>query len=520
MGRPKPWTIVVVVAALFGFVFAAFSTYDFVAHLDRQVHGIHCSFIPGIESTDATGSSGCHVTLMSPYSSVFRTSMWGGLPVSLPAMGVFGFLIFFAAGLVTLNKQRDPRATLFLVLATALPVLTSAVMAYLSIVTLDAACKLCIGIYISSVLAFVGALILWRSAKKEDALDTESLPVAWGRLVAAFAVGCAFVLVPAGVYAASSPDFDRYIGECGALAEMPSEGMLVPLGPQNEALNVVEVFDPLCPACRGFEQRFDAQSESAAVSRQVLLFPLDDACNWMVDDAIHAGACAISEAILCADEASDVEPEDVIDWAFSVQEEIRSASEDDPEAAARRASQQFPSLRSCIGSPQARARLNLGLRYAVDNQMPIVTPQVFVNGVRMCDEDTDLGMDFAFSRLIERAQRDGLRDLAPRREAIAPPPRPTKRTIQLAPRTERSDPIDRLAEQAEAVSEGASEASESSAPESGSEADAEAEAGAETETDSDAEAESEPESEPEPEPAANPSGMVPPGQASMTEAAL
>jgi aminoglycoside phosphotransferase (APT) family kinase protein len=28
-------------------------------------------------------------------------------------------------------------------------------------------------------------------------------------------------------------------------------------------------------------------------------------------------------------------------------------------------------------------------------------PQVFVDGVRLCDEDTDLGMDFALSRLLE-----------------------------------------------------------------------------------------------------------------------
>lgn len=509
MSKPKPWTILVIVAGLLGFFFAAFSTYDFVAHLDRQVHGIHCSFIPGLDDTDVSGSTGCHVTLMSPYSSVFRTSMWGGLPVSLPAMGVFGFLVFFAAGLAILGKQRDPRATLFLMLGTLLPVLTSIVMGYLSIVTLDAACKLCIGIYVSSLLSFVGALMLWLSARKDDAVDTESLPVSWGRLGIAFALGVAFVLIPTGVYAASSPDFERYIGECGELGEMPSQGMLVPVGPQAEDLTVVEVFDPLCPACRGFEQRFEAQSESASVSRQVLLFPLDDECNWMVDDAIHAGACAVSEAILCADEdGSDVEPEEVIEWAFSVQEEIREASEADPEAAAQRASQRFPSLARCIGSPQARARLNLGLRYAVDNQMPIVTPQVFVNGVRMCDEDTDLGMDFAFTHLIAKAQQDGFRELAPPREGIAaPPPRPTKRrVIQLAPRTEttmepepESDPvIDQLAEQAEAVSE---TAMEPAVPESEPEADVEQPA------------------EPTMENVENPSGMVPPGQATMVEEA-
>ena len=36
--------------------------------------------------------------------------------------------------------------------------------------------------------------------------------------------------------------------------------------------------------------------------------------------------------------------------------------------------------------------------------MPIITPQLYVEGVRMCDEDTDLGMDYALERMIEQAR--------------------------------------------------------------------------------------------------------------------
>src|SRR5690606_8732769 len=97
--RPRIWSVVVVVGAVLGFAFAAFSTYDFVAHLDRQVHGLHCSFLPGITETEAGGSD-CQVTLMSPYSSVFRDSVWGGIPISLPAMSVFGFLAAWTVFLV------------------------------------------------------------------------------------------------------------------------------------------------------------------------------------------------------------------------------------------------------------------------------------------------------------------------------------------------------------------------------------------------------------------------------------
>ena len=76
--RPQIATIVVGVGALLGVFFASVSTSDFAMHLDRQVHDVHCSFIPG--AAPETGESGCQVTLVSQYSSVFRTTVWGGVP--------------------------------------------------------------------------------------------------------------------------------------------------------------------------------------------------------------------------------------------------------------------------------------------------------------------------------------------------------------------------------------------------------------------------------------------------------
>ena len=53
---------------------------------------------------------------------------------------------------------------------------------------------------------------------------------------------------------------------------------------------------PLCPACRGFENRFSKAAARDAFDRRVVLFPLDNTCNWMVDSAVHPGACAVSGA--------------------------------------------------------------------------------------------------------------------------------------------------------------------------------------------------------------------------------
>jgi hypothetical protein len=119
----------------------------------------------------------------------------------------------------------------------------------------------------------------------------------------------------------------------------------------------------------------------------------------MLDTSLHPGACAISEAVLCAEQDAD----EVLAWAFDHQEEIRERETASAGAARRMAQEQFPSLRSCIGSDTVRAELNRSLRWAVANQLPILTPQVYVQNTRICDEDTDLGLDYVLTRLASGA---------------------------------------------------------------------------------------------------------------------
>ncbi len=525
---PRILHVLLALAAAGGFLFSAVSTSDFTAHLDRQVHGIHCSFIPGADTPDVTGSSGCHATLMSPYSSVMRDSVWGGIPVSLPSMAVFAYLFVCALALVVLRKDAEPRATGYQWLAWSLPFLTSCVFGYLSLHELDAACKLCIGIYSSSTIGFLLAAVSFFVARAtasnplamadqayddlgsaETALDERVVdartarslptdaragetqlerselaadatidetgkgpdieldepprrkvrlatasemdrrlragnapgsnrrrrdeeaapadaPTGFGALALAFVVGLVFVIVPVGAYAAQAPDFERFVGACGTLAHPEDEGhVLVPLGSQTREVTMLEVLDPLCPSCRGFERRFSVHPAAEQVSRRVLLFPLDAECNRMLTTSLHPGACAISEAVLCAEgsgaerrspsgrtgeregdtpsQASGVDADEVLAWAFDHQEEIREAETASAGTARRMAAERFPSLRSCIGSATVQAELNRSLRWAVANQLPVLTPQVYVNETRICDEDTDLGLDYVLTRLTTRA---------------------------------------------------------------------------------------------------------------------
>ena len=99
-----------------GLVFAGVSTYDFVQHLDRQVHSLHCSFIPGGARERATGLSGRDdepVLVGVPHAAcgaAFRSRC--------PRWRCSRSSLFYAIDLLLTRRKDDPRATAFLALAT------------------------------------------------------------------------------------------------------------------------------------------------------------------------------------------------------------------------------------------------------------------------------------------------------------------------------------------------------------------------------------------------------------------
>jgi uncharacterized membrane protein len=395
---PHAFLILAMVGSALGLTFAAVSTYDFVAHLDRQVHGLHCSFLPGVSAPDVSGATGCHLTMMSPYSSVLRERIWGGIPISLPAMAVFAFLLFWGAFIALTGRSRDPRATGFYALAALVPVVASLGMATIAVRELGAFCKLCIAIYAASALTALAAFASYRRAEQSERLarTDQRDPLSYAGMALAFGLGCLFVGASTLAYAHKAPDFSRYAGSCGKLARPADpQKALLSLGRQSGRPEILEVLDPLCPACRAFERRFERLALGKQAKRSVLLFPLDNSCNWMVDRAVHPGACAISEAMLCAGELS----EQVLAWAFSEQEAIVAAERSQRGSAQKQVVAKFPSLAGCVGSSKVRARLNRALRWAVDNQLPVLTPQLYLDGQRLCDADTDLGLDYMLTRL-------------------------------------------------------------------------------------------------------------------------
>lgn len=75
-----------VVGSALGLVFASYSSVDYAQHLDRRLHDVHCSLIPGLTGSGAEENP-CRAAMYSAYAAVFRDRYWGGIPISLLAVG-------------------------------------------------------------------------------------------------------------------------------------------------------------------------------------------------------------------------------------------------------------------------------------------------------------------------------------------------------------------------------------------------------------------------------------------------
>ena len=412
--------IITTLGALLGAIFAAVSTSDFMQHLDRQVHAIHCSFIPG--AGKELGETGCKAVMMSPYSSFFRESVWGGVPVALWALATFAFLAY-RAGFLLWRGKPSRAETQFLLAATALPVLMTIIYAFLSVAKVGQTCKVCVGIYLSSAIVFVGALM---SHLKNP--DPPAIIPSNGKFVGWFLEGVVFValLTFTFIVFTPTPDAKKSLAGCGTLVSGDDpNGVMIPL-PSGEGEPAIEVLDPLCPACKAFDERLGASPLKSRLNLKAVLFPLDPTCNWMVTEALHPGACMVSEAMLCAGGLTGPKDEkatqEVLKWAFKNQEHLRELAAKDPASLRAKIESTFPKVKDCLGGTQVRAKLTKSLRWAVANAIPVLTPQLFVGNSRMCDEDSDLGLEFTLSKMLSKQGKAARAQLKPPPKPAAPKP--------------------------------------------------------------------------------------------------
>jgi uncharacterized membrane protein len=399
MGRVKQFgerrlALVAAAGAALGFVFAAYSTYDYAAQLDRQVHAVHCSFIPGLPAS-GDGENPCKAALFSTYSAVLRATFWGGIPISLFAVGSFAFFFAFGLYLSMARVRVAPRAYAFFALASLAPLAASIAMFFVTVLHLHGFCKLCVGIYASSVVLAVAAALAWRAHAQGDPSPPGrgwAAPVLW-----LAGLGAATAL-PATAYATSLPDYRPFLAKCGKLA-ITSEphNSLLKIPTAHPTRGVVLFEDPLCPTCRSFHDRLVDEGVFERLNVTLVMFPLDSDCNWMLDRALHPGACLMAKAVLCG---GDDKARAILEWSYDRQDELKEAGKQGSQALLAKITERWGSgVSACVGSAAAATRLNQHLHFAANNHVPISTPQMFLGDQRICDEDTDLGLKYTLAQL-------------------------------------------------------------------------------------------------------------------------
>ncbi|MBI4955963.1 MAG: hypothetical protein HY908_28340 [Myxococcales bacterium] len=453
---PARWpSVLALLGALLGLAFAGVSTLDYVQHLDRQVHNMSCSFVPGLTAA-AGADTACRAAMYSPYAALFRDRFWGGLPISLFAVGAFAFLAAFALYLLVARERAARRAAQFFALVGWTPLAASLFMAGIAIFKLGHVCKTCAGIYASSLVLAVGAIGAWitdrrsgqlvrtappppkvaapldAAAKVEaaeaaaaatavaptvvDAPDDDTtitaaqskaaVPAGLRRtgsllLLPAWLAGLgAFTAAPALVYWQDLPDYKNHVGSCGTLPKPSAASKdVLHLTSPRAVVPATLIVDPLCPTCKALHQRLAAEGILPALDAALVLFPLDSECNWNLRQPMHPGSCIVSKAIVCGEQRS--QHLQVLEWAYESQDDLLEAAKAGAGLVNVRAmvKRRFPDLDACIDDKATERRLDRMMHFAVDNKLPVSTPQLFVADQRVCDEDTDLGLAYTLRLL-------------------------------------------------------------------------------------------------------------------------
>lgn len=384
------------VGAIWGLIFAGISSLDYASHLDRGLHDLHCSFIPGAEASPV--AEGCRTALNSPYAALFKTQLWGGIPISLFGLGCFAFLLGHALSVAYSGPATSRGAGVLYALLAGSPLVVSAIMFSISWFQLGTICKTCAGIY-------VGSLVLGISAV---GVLAGSWGNGWGRngggltgrsflLAAGAALGMLlWVLAPSLVYAQLAPDHSSFVTQCGQLKiGKEAHGALLPMKGSAAVKSALFFEDPLCPTCKSLHERLRVAGALDRLDVELALFPLDSTCNWMLQQPLHPGACTVSRAVLCAKS-----PAAFLDWTYSNQEELAAAGKAGGTALTQLLGNRWgKDLTACMSARSTEQRLNRQLHFAAANAIAVSTPQVFIEGQRLCDEDIDMGLMFALSKL-------------------------------------------------------------------------------------------------------------------------
>jgi putative FmdB family regulatory protein len=290
-------------------------------HTDPSYHSV-CAMSEGVN---------CETVAVSPYS------VFVGLPVSV--WGVLGYLAMGFLALWSLSTRRlhFTWSLGLLGVLTSFSVVTSAILAFISVTRIDSLCLFCMASYAINAGLFAVYSFAWRK--------TETSP--WELLIsdlkALFARPVALsVLALAGVATVSAlfgfvPSYWKTPGwsDLPGLPSGADDRGHHWIGAKNPKITIVEFSDYECPHCRAAHKsvRILAAKHPERIRLIHRHLPLDMSCHPGLNRPFHRRACLFAEAAECAGLQDQFWQ--MNDALFSIQETVKTENVDPVELAVR-----------------------------------------------------------------------------------------------------------------------------------------------------------------------------------------
>ncbi len=352
-----------------------FSGYSLYHHLQVKSQG---------GSTDAfcniNSSVSCDKVAASIYSEIF------GVPLGVLGIGFFlSLLVFYFSGLTRRPSAEEniPAANVLALIG----VVSSAVLAVISITKVGSVCLVCVGIYLSCVFLFINAFI-------HRKLAAEVFPFSVNAAAKGSFTSAIIVALCIGIFQVSKP-----------VAKLPNEMLDLPgrqtdfskkmkpldlgisksdyvglgedyrKGSDTAKVTIVEFADYQCPGCGVMAKVLERLTNN--FKDKILLvfknFPLDKSCNSAMQNPIHPFACDIAKIARCAGRYGHF-------WDFHqlAFEKQADASLENAKSWGKSAGLRADQIEECLSSPDILNKIKDDISIA--NRVGINgTPELFIN---------------------------------------------------------------------------------------------------------------------------------------------
>lgn len=316
----------------------------------------------------------CDLVAASPYAELFA-----GIPLSSFAAG--WLLATFFVTLLAMSAGWRREGTRILLAMTGLGVLFSLSYLYVMAGVLGTYCLFCLLLDAVNIASFLIAATLFRDIRKGEPADLGKWKVAAGIVAASLVVSIAVLkeMESRPMSTAQAREMAQSLLQAqpvavGAGPEFPS------MGPADAPVTIVEFSDFQCPHCRaGAMILHTVQSRYPTQVRVVLRnFPLDPACNPLVQHSMHPVACQAAKVAVCAHQQGRFAP--VYEVMFEKQAQLAALKP--LELAVSEGGADPAQLNACVASDQTAAAISRDIEEA--KRLGIQsTPTFFINGIKI-----------------------------------------------------------------------------------------------------------------------------------------